>query len=265
MLKTIATVTAVGAQIAFLAILCDPLFFAVIVPVLFSVTLRWRAQRKSAFSNKAAALQAIQRQDPTIWKAIFQNSFVPMLAIDRFGSILATNKAVTKTFGYEASEMLGRNVTMLMPPGQIRSRHDEYLATYAQTRIAHVIGIGREVQAMRKDGRLLDMEVAVTEAALDGHAVYIGSLRDLSQRREDERNAAVVRARSEFVAAISHEVRFAVVIRVRDSCLRLADASSVECGGLCDAASGRHAAIGRTARAGADRAQRWRLSAAFRQ
>jgi hypothetical protein len=59
---------------------------------------------------------------------------------------------------------------------------------------------------MRKDGKLLDMELAVTEAELDGHSVYIGSLRDLSQRREDERNAAIVRARSEFVAAISHEV-----------------------------------------------------------
>jgi PAS domain S-box-containing protein len=204
MLKTIATVAIVGAVITSLANLFGQLNFAVIVTILLSVSLRWHLKQMSA-------LQAVQRQDPTTWQVIFQNSFDPMLAIDRFGSILASNKALTKTFGYEASELLGQNVTMLMPPGHIRSHHNEYLATYARTRIAHIMGIGREVQAMRKDGTLLDMELAVTEAALDGNSVYIGSLRDLSQRRKDERNAAIARARSEFVAATSHEARSAVV------------------------------------------------------
>jgi PAS domain S-box-containing protein len=269
MLKT----TVIGVVAVIFGCLCDPLYFAIIVTILFSVSLRWRMQRKSAFPNKAAAMQAIQRQDPTTWQAIFQNSFDPMLAIDRFGSILASNKAVTKTFGYDASELLGQNVTMLMPPGQIRSHHHEYLATYGQTRVAHIIGVGREVQAMRKDGTLLDMELAVNEAELDGHSVYIGSLRDLSQRREDERNAAIVRARSEFVAAISHEARSVIgfLIGLGDSRflfidgLVLADASPFERGGIPDAAAGRHAALGRATRTGAHRAQRRRCFAAFRQ
>jgi two-component system sensor kinase FixL len=207
MIATIVTLAVAIAVAAFGTMLFGPMVFAGLTTVLVSISLRLHLKQKSAFSNKTSALQAIQRQDSTTWEAIFQNAFDPMLAIDEFGLILASNKAVAHVFGYETSELLGHNVTMLMPPGPNRSHHDEYLATYARTHVAHIIGIGREVQAMRKDGKLLDMELAVTEAERGGHPVYIGSLRDLSQRREDERTAAMVRARSEFVAAISHEVR----------------------------------------------------------
>jgi PAS domain S-box-containing protein len=207
MLKLFEIIAVVGFVVGLGLRYLEPRHFIAVMTVLLSVWFRWFLRERSAYTTKASTLHAIRRQDATTWEAIFQNSYDPILAFSGNGIILAANKAVTKTFAYQSSELIGRNVSMLIPPETLASVPLDTLAGAADTHLVHVIGVDQEVQAVRKNGTLLDMEVAVTQAERDGHPVYIAILRDLSQRRESERAAAIVKARSEFVAGISHEAR----------------------------------------------------------
>jgi PAS domain S-box-containing protein len=88
-------------------------------------------------------------------------------------------------FGYNAASVLGNNVSMLMPE-PFRSKHNGYLQHYLDTGEAHVIGIGREVEARRSDGETFPMELRVSEFSLEGHRQYIGIMRDISERKAAE-------------------------------------------------------------------------------
>jgi two-component system sensor kinase FixL len=93
--------------------------------------------------------------------------------------MLLVNTVTARLFGYSASEMLGRNVSMLMPEPD-RSAHDGYMARYLKTGVARIIGIGREVQARRKDGSLFPARLSVGRIAEDGPPRFVGMLRDVS-------------------------------------------------------------------------------------
>ena len=114
-----------------------------------------------------------------------------VIIIDHQGLIDTFNPAACRMFGYTATEAIGRNVSMLMPaPDQ--GRHDQYLAHYLETDEAHIIGIGREVVALRRDGSQFPASLAI--GRIDGPATprFVGFLHDLSGRRaqEEQRRAA---------------------------------------------------------------------------
>ena len=106
-----------------------------------------------------------------------------VIIIDHRGSIMTFNRAASRMFGYEASQVIGRNVSMLMPSPD-REQHDEYLARYLKTGNARVIGIGREVTAQRGDGSHFPASLAI--GRIDGHAPphFVGFLHDTSLRRK---------------------------------------------------------------------------------
>ena len=108
-----------------------------------------------------------------------------IIVIDERATILMFNKACEMMFGYVASEVLGRNVAMLMPAEQAE-RHDSYLSAYKFTGRRRVIGVGREVQGRRKDGSLFPLYISVGEAQTPEGPQFIGILRDLSTRHETE-------------------------------------------------------------------------------
>ncbi|MFO0957686.1 MAG: PAS domain S-box protein [Isosphaeraceae bacterium] len=108
-----------------------------------------------------------------------------ILVIDECGRIETFNPAAEKLFGYAADEVLGRNVSLLMP-GAEAARHDGYLARYFATGQARVIGLGREVVGMRKDGSEFTMELAVSVMRLDGGVRFTGIVRDVTERRRVE-------------------------------------------------------------------------------
>ena len=86
-----------------------------------------------------------------LFTAIEAASIDSIITIDRAGAILSFNPAAERLFGYVASETLGRNVKMLMP-AHFRAEHDQYLANYMRTGVRKIIGIGRIVVGLRKDG-----------------------------------------------------------------------------------------------------------------
>ena len=97
------------------------------------------------------------------------------------------NSATERIFGYTTKELVGQNVSMLMP-SPYRERHDAYVGTYLKTGVKRIIGIGREALARRKDGSVFPIELSVGEARLpDGRRVFTGIIRDLSERKNLEK------------------------------------------------------------------------------
>lgn len=118
-------------------------------------------------------------------EAILENTVDGILVIDSKGVVQSVNRAVKNIFGYDQSEVLGQNVSMLMPSPD-RERHDGYLANYLRSGEAKIIGIGREVSGRRKDGTTFPLDLAVSEVRLDGHILFAGIIRDISDRRRLE-------------------------------------------------------------------------------
>lgn len=131
-----------------------------------------------------------------------------LVTIDRRGTIDGINQAAERMFGYSASELLGRNVAMLMPQ-PFAAEHDSYLARYLQSGEARIIGIGREVSGQRKDGSTFPIDLSVGEGAANGERFFVAIIRDITDRKEiqaklaqSERLAAV----GELAAGVAHEV-----------------------------------------------------------
>lgn len=123
-----------------------------------------------------------------------------MITIDAKGIIQSFNPAAKQIFGYSDDELLGHNVSKLMPSPH-REAHDSYLRNYQATGVAGIIGVGREVEGRRKDGSLFPIELTVSELTQNQQPMYVGMVRDISERKRAER------IKNEFVSTVSHELR----------------------------------------------------------
>lgn len=108
-----------------------------------------------------------------------------LITIDGRGSIQTFNPAASRIFGYEPEEVIGKNVSILMPE-PYHSEHDGYLHNYQTTGEKKIIGTGREVQGRRKDGSVFAMELGVNEMATKGARMFVGTVRDISERKQAE-------------------------------------------------------------------------------
>lgn len=137
-----------------------------------------------------------------------------IVTIDGNGTIASFNPAAESMFGFTVSEVIGKNVKMLMPD-PYHSEHDDYLSNYQQTGEAKVMGIGREVIGQRKDGTTFPLHLSVGEAEIGNESLFVGCIVDITKRREAEeelKNAkdgaeSANKAKSEFLASMSHEIR----------------------------------------------------------
>ncbi|WP_417581952.1 PAS domain S-box protein [Nitrincola sp.] len=163
--------------------------------------------------ERGEALLALNAKEQEI-EAVLNNLMECVITIDETGIIQRVNPAATKIFGYAIDEMLGKNVSMLMPAPH-RDEHDAYLNNYHQTGIARVVGSSREVEGCCKDGTLIPLELAVNRYEIHGQIYFTGTLRDISERRSliyQLINARVEaeeasHAKSAFLATMSHEIR----------------------------------------------------------
>jgi PAS domain S-box-containing protein len=151
-------------------------------------------------------------------RAIVETAVEGIITIDERGLIESLNSAAERLFGYTKAELIGRNVKVLMPsPDQ--ERHDEYLENYHRTGKARIIGIGREVVGLRKDGSVFPMDLSVGEVRLAGRRLYTGIVRDITVRkRQEEQLAEMARTLGEknkeletIVYVASHDLRSPLV------------------------------------------------------
>jgi diguanylate cyclase (GGDEF)-like protein/PAS domain S-box-containing protein len=150
--------------------------------LIFAITLSFAATRQRAQDMAAELSQAFRAKEEQL-RAIHDSTVDSILTISERGIIETVNPAVSNVFGWAAEEMIGRNVSMLMPE-PYRSAHDGFLFNYLQTGEAKIIGIGREVPGQHKDGHIFPMELAVGELNQVGRKGFVGILRDISDRKE---------------------------------------------------------------------------------
>ncbi len=118
-------------------------------------------------------------------RAILESSVDAIITIDQHGIIESVNPATQRLFGYTPDELIGQNVSILMPSPD-RERHDTYLANYLQTGQRKIIGIGREVTARRKDGTTFPMDLSVSEMNVAGRKMFTGLVHDITDRKRAE-------------------------------------------------------------------------------
>ena len=118
-------------------------------------------------------------------QAILANVLDAIILIDERGRIEIFNPAAERIFGYSADEVMGKNVKILVPEPH-HSNHDDYLSNYIGGGERKVIGFARKLDAVRKDGTLFPMELGVTEMQLNERRLFLGTVRDMTDRLNAE-------------------------------------------------------------------------------
>ncbi|MEQ9333810.1 PAS domain S-box protein [Thalassobaculum sp.] len=146
------------------------------------------AERGRLLRLTAALAQRVEELSSEKLKttAILDTVVEGIVTIDEAGQIDSLNHAAERIFGWRADEVIGRNIKVLMP-SPYQEDHDGYLQAYRSTGEAKIIGIGREVEGLRKDGSVFPMELAIGHTELPDRRMFTGVIRD---RTEHHRQAA---------------------------------------------------------------------------
>jgi two-component system sensor kinase FixL len=145
------------------------------------LVISWLNERLQASeeAQRAAAATATARAERL--DAILNMTVDGIIVIDARGRIEAFNRGAQELFGYPEEEVLGRNVSILMPSPH-HEQHDDYLERYLRTGTAAIIGIGREVTGRRRDGSVFPVQLSVGEMQIGGERKFTGMLRDQTKR-----------------------------------------------------------------------------------
>ncbi len=182
------------------------------------------------------------------FNALLDAAVDAIILIDERGHLTRFNPAAQRMFGYAEAEVAGRNVLMLMPE-PYRSQHDGYIHRYASTGERRIIGIGREVEAQRKDGGTFPIDLSVGEFRAGADHGFVGIIRDLTERKARTRETEDLRGRlahvgrlgtlGEMVSGIAHEVNqpLTAISNYASACRRMVQAgtaSGAELAGALD-------------------------------
>ena len=140
-------------------------------------------------------------------QSIVDNTVEGLITINQMGIVESYNKACEEMFGYDAKEVVGQNIKVLMPD-PYRTEHDGYLRKYHDTKNKKIIGTIREVQGMKKDGTIFPIDLSVSEVTVEGQTLYSGIVRDISERKKAEEE--IMRSNAElerFAYIASHDLQ----------------------------------------------------------
>lgn len=206
-----STVIFVGAAlVAHPANLIDTLIFLALAPA-------FGFAGSTLNRSIAAAAEALRRleESEAHLRSILETVPDGMVVIDDQGQIRSFSSAAERLFGWTAGEAIGRNVSMLMPP-PYREQHDGYLDRYKATGERRIIGVGRIVVGVRKDGSTFPIELSVGEVRSGGQRLFTGFIRDLTERESAERrlrdmqseltHVSRLTALGEMASALAHEL-----------------------------------------------------------
>ena len=170
--------------------------------VLFLVVgllVAWLGGKLHRAQQKAAQTQwEVERREMHL-QSILDTVPDATVAIATDGTITTFNRAATQQFGYDPGEVIGRNVSMLMPE-PYRSQHDGYMSRYLRTGEARIIGKDRVVVGQRKDGSTFPMSLAVGETKAGERSFFTGFIQDLTERQE---NAALLESANSELARLA--------------------------------------------------------------
>lgn len=160
------------------------------------------------YINRNHAVQALVtsrteelRNSETRVRAIVDNTAEGIITIDERGNIATVNPAAEKMFGYAASELLGKNVAMLLPPDS-RVEHLGYVEN-SKLHASRIISQARDLEGCRKDGTLFPMELNVSHMNVGQKRMFVGILRDISERKIAEKALRNERAQADILHAIA--------------------------------------------------------------
>ncbi|UJP00957.1 MAG: ATP-binding protein [Nitrosomonas sp.] len=191
--------------------------------VQLNLELEHRVAARTEDLQRANVALAIKEEE---MRSVVEHMVDCVVTTNEIGTILSANPVMEKLFGYSHEEMIGQNISIIVPEPD-RSRHIGYMENYCRTGHgqeyvgraylsgSHGIGLGREVEGVRKDGERIELYLAVSEYFVAGKRHFTGVMRDirehvhimkeLRQARLDAEQAS--KAKSAFLAAMSHEIR----------------------------------------------------------
>lgn len=189
--------------------------------------LRDKSGRVVGASKIVRDITERKRMEGEVWqgrvrlRAILDTAIDAIISIDNRGLVQAVNPAAERMFGYTPAELIGQNVKVLMP-SPYHEEHDGYLDRYKHTGEKRIIGIGREVQARRKDGTVFAIDLAVSE--VEPGKLFTGIIRDISDRktaetklRESDRMASI----GTLAAGLGHDMNNVLLpVRARLNALK---------------------------------------------
>lgn len=190
-----------------------------------------------ADESEYRAMEAALRESEQRLRAILETAVEGIVTIDMRGIVESLNPAACRIFGYAADEIVGQNVSLLMP-SPYRENHDAYVGNYLRTGQAKIIGIGREVVGRRKDGSVFPMELSISEVRLADRRLFTGFVRDISERRQLE----------QAVAASAEQERARIARELHDGLGQQLGGLLYMANGLCRDLQSAHAAQAETAR-----------------
>jgi len=195
-------VAALWKWIAWAAVLAVMTISLLASVYLSTIAGRGRAVRTLVDQRTAELRQAtdLARDNEARVRAIVDTVVDGIITIDENGTMESANPAAQRIFGYDEEELIGQNVRLLMPQ-PYHDEHDGYLKRYHDTGEARIIGLGREVVGLRKDGSTFPLELGVSEMQVDQSRMFTGIVRDISKQKLAET------MKTEFVSTVSHELR----------------------------------------------------------
>jgi two-component system sensor kinase FixL len=173
-------------------------------PEMASALVSLAAVRVSAELEHRKQQAALERSE-AYSKAIVATAAEGIITLDARGRIESVNRAAEKMFGYEARELIGRNINVLMPE-PYRDEHKGYVKRYVETGEGTICGAGREVPAQRKDGTEFPIYLAASEVFLDGERCFAGIMRDISEQKKSEESRKAVEQRFRAVFEQRHQL-----------------------------------------------------------
>lgn len=149
------------------------------------------------------------RENEARIRGILESTVDGIITIHENGDIDSFNAAAARIFGYAPEEVIGKSVNVLMPE-PFRGRHDAYIKNYLNSGVKKIIGIGREVQGLRKDGSVFPIHLSVSEARVGARRLFTGIVRDLTEQKRLERqvlHGERLATIGKMAAKVAHEIR----------------------------------------------------------
>lgn len=164
--------------------------------------------------NRRRALEASARHESLRLQTLLDSTVDSVITINQAGIIENYNKAAVKLFGYEPKDVIGQNITRLMP-ASYRDMHKLGMARFLSTEQSRIIGQAVEVEALHKNGTALPIELTLSHFEWEGQHLFTGIARDISQQKAEQQALLEAKreaerannAKSEFLSAMSHELR----------------------------------------------------------